>query len=59
METDDFPEDELEFIEQLAEETEEWFDENPICTDCNGSGEGMYDGTTCHTCHGRGTTRRS
>jgi DnaJ-class molecular chaperone len=26
-----------------------------ICTNCNGSGEGQYDGTTCHYCKGRGT----
>lgn len=25
-----------------------------ICVHCNGSGEGMYDGTTCHYCKGRG-----
>jgi len=24
------------------------------CPDCNGSGEGMYDGTTCRTCKGGG-----
>jgi DnaJ-class molecular chaperone len=24
-----------------------------ICPDCNGSGEGQYDGTTCPTCKGR------
>jgi len=26
-----------------------------ICTNCNGSGEGQYDGATCHYCKGRGT----
>lgn len=25
-----------------------------ICPDCNGSGEGMYDGTRCLKCKGRG-----
>lgn len=30
-------------------------DEEEICGYCNGSGEGMYDGTHCHACHGRGT----
>lgn len=25
-----------------------------ICPDCNGSGEGMYDGTKCRKCRGRG-----
>jgi DnaJ-class molecular chaperone len=25
------------------------------CGTCNGSGEGMCDGTTCSTCHGDGT----
>lgn len=29
-------------------------DEGGICSACNGSGEGMHDGTTCGTCHGRG-----
>lgn len=24
------------------------------CGFCNGSGEGMYDGSTCHQCKGRG-----
>ncbi len=24
------------------------------CSACNGSGEGMYDGTRCHTCRGFG-----
>ncbi len=30
-------------------------DEHPTCGACNGSGEGMYDGSRCHSCHGRGT----
>lgn len=25
-----------------------------ICPACNGSGEGMIDGSTCSTCHGEG-----
>ncbi|MDE3021943.1 MAG: hypothetical protein KGI54_08795 [Pseudomonadota bacterium] len=25
-----------------------------ICPDCNGSGEGQYDGAACRTCGGRG-----
>jgi hypothetical protein len=25
-----------------------------ICPACNGSGEGMHDGTTCGTCKGEG-----
>lgn len=31
-------------------------DESDICTQCNGSGEGMYDGTTCSACNGSGET---
>lgn len=27
---------------------------NQVCDRCNGSGEGMYDGTTCQTCGGSG-----
>ena len=29
--------------------------EEVICKDCNGSGEGQYEGGTCHNCHGSGT----
>ena len=29
--------------------------EPELCTACNGSGEGMYDGTKCSYCGGRGT----
>lgn len=25
-----------------------------ICSWCNGSGEGLYDGTTCRNCNGKG-----
>ena len=25
-----------------------------ICTACNGSGEGMTDGSVCRVCHGEG-----
>jgi len=29
-------------------------DEGRICGSCNGSGEGMYDGSTCRSCGGSG-----
>ncbi len=32
--------------------------EDDICEQCNGSGEGQYDGTRCGKCRGRGTERR-
>jgi hypothetical protein len=28
--------------------------EEEICSACNGSGEGMYDGSRCSTCGGHG-----
>lgn len=28
-----------------------------LCSVCNGSGEGQYDGSTCHSCHGKGTQK--
>jgi DnaJ-class molecular chaperone len=28
--------------------------DDPICSACNGSGEGQHDGTRCYKCHGRG-----
>ena len=27
-------------------------DEDEICSGCSGSGEGMYDGSSCYKCHG-------
>jgi hypothetical protein len=32
-------------------------DEPEICSSCNGSGEGMYDGTRCADCGGEGVER--
>jgi DnaJ-class molecular chaperone len=29
-------------------------DEAGYCPQCSGSGEGMYDGSTCSACKGRG-----
>ena len=29
--------------------------EEDICPQCNGSGEGMYDGSRCSSCKGTGT----
>jgi hypothetical protein len=28
-----------------------------ICGYCNGSGEGLYDGSTCYQCKGKGTEK--
>jgi DnaJ-class molecular chaperone len=28
--------------------------ESEYCPDCNGSGEGRHDGSTCQTCKGTG-----
>jgi RecJ-like exonuclease len=28
--------------------------ESVICSDCNGSGEGRYEGSTCRSCGGSG-----
>ena len=41
-----------DYIDSNATEPAE--DEEGICPGCSGSGEGMYEGTTCMTCHGRG-----
>ena len=30
-----------------------------ICGNCNGSGEGQYEGTHCYICHGTGAVGRS
>ena len=41
-----------EFTLGAADNTET--DEGGICSACNGSGEGQYDGTTCSSCGGSG-----
>lgn len=33
-------------------------DEPQLCAACNGSGEGMYDGTRCRYCNGTGEDKR-
>lgn len=38
--------------EHIDDEYDE--DEDHICPACNGSGEGMYDGSTCYKCGGTG-----
>jgi DnaJ-class molecular chaperone len=43
MEPDE--DDDIELVED---------DEDDICSGCSGSGEGMYDGSTCKKCHGCG-----
>ena len=32
--------------------------EDAICGNCNGSGEGMWDGSTCRVCRGSGVAPR-
>ena len=46
------PDDDLDPYEEPAEEDDD--DEDEICSGCSGSGEGMYDGSTCYKCHGSG-----
>lgn len=36
----------------MPEDLDDYEDE--ICSWCSGSGEGMYDGSTCGKCHGSG-----
>lgn len=42
-------------VEQDAYDPDD--DNEPYCYACNGSGEGMYDGSTCGVCHGYGHIR--
>jgi DnaJ-class molecular chaperone len=44
-------------MEEEPEDIEE-DDEDEICSWCSGSGEGMYDGSTCNKCHGSGVEPR-
>jgi DnaJ-class molecular chaperone len=42
--------------EDIIEEQEEERDylDLPLCSRCNGSGEGTYDGSRCTSCNGSG-----
>ena len=40
--------------DDYIEEHDDDEDEGMICPACNGSGEGMYDGSTCSRCGGYG-----
>lgn len=46
----------IRFVQESEEvyEEEDDDDEDDICSSCNGSGEGMYDGSTCGVCGGSG-----
>lgn len=49
-----YEEDEEEEEEIEEEEEEEEDDDPPTCGNCNGSGEGMWDGSRCSVCGGDG-----
>ncbi len=44
-------------VTQAAELAEQCAEESRTCIACNGSGEGMYDGTRCRSCCGSGVER--
>ena len=39
------------------ETDEDFSDDDIICNQCAGSGEGQFDGSICHACHGSGVER--
>jgi DnaJ-class molecular chaperone len=39
-------------LHEAFEELE--YDDDYVCPTCRGSGEGMYDGSTCYKCKGTG-----
>lgn len=45
----EYPDDDEQYDHDEADECE-----LGICTHCNGSGEGRYDGTRCDWCKGKG-----
>jgi len=55
-----FGEVDEKLIEIRLKRLMDWFgrddedDEEGVCSACNGSGEGAYDGSTCSECGGRG-----
>jgi hypothetical protein len=46
----------IRYIDE-EEENEDDDDDEAICLVCNGSGEGMYDGSTCKMCYGSGVIK--
>lgn len=55
MSTNSFLPIDAENLEFMDDDNEEEFEEEPpLCYSCNGSGEGMYDGSTCRVCRGSG-----
>ncbi len=44
----------LKYAQIMSEEVEE---EPEVCPNCNGSGEGMHDGTKCSVCKGTGVEK--
>lgn len=52
---DDYRDDARDEARLMADD-DNWHDsdEPGICPACNGSGEGMHEGTTCRTCKGEG-----
>ena len=45
---------ELDLVSSTMKDEISTFMERTICTDCNGSGEGQHDCTTCSACRGNG-----
>ena len=43
-----------DIIEEEQQDEEKDYLDIPICSRCNGSGEGMWDGSTCTSCNGSG-----
>jgi hypothetical protein len=53
----------IKSIEDAVKQNADWFrdpapEEPATCCACNGSGEGMYDGTRCRHCNGKGVEKR-
>lgn len=51
---DDFEEEEEEEIEEEEDDCDEY---DTMCSSCNGSGEGQWDGSLCRVCGGSGDAR--
>ena len=49
-----FSDDDYHVDDYYEPEPERNHGEMVICATCNGSGEGMYDGSVCSTCRGKG-----
>lgn len=57
IDTDDYPDVYRRDLDNQCLCDDCYADTEVLCGQCNGSGEGMYDGTICYRCKGSGVLK--